>query len=169
MIGISEYVVESKPLQTTHTRNCSFQEFEEVDFVPAPKTTTTTLTSAPGNRKVTTTIETYMYELPGGTPVENFTMPKNVTTSSSSSSDKRHYESHSLTEGNYGLPKREETITYTVPTSNTDKAVHYETHTERYNIPKREETTITYTGEFCKKKSLTNNKPFIGQLASMKV
>lgn len=114
----SSYQAESRPIQNTvttvHTNNG--QEYGNVEYVPVPSPTPAIpINLAPGpNTKVTTTIKTYTYELPGApeTYLPGGTLP-----------------------GGAVLPG-DQTITYTLPrtgTSTTDKTVTYQTITE--NIP----------------------------------
>ncbi|XP_072754525.1 uncharacterized protein [Anoplolepis gracilipes] len=122
-------------LSTVHTSTP--QEYKSIEYVPVPSPSPAIpINLAPGpNTKVTTTIKTYTYELPG--------------------SPETYLPSGSVPGGNVVLPG-DKTIMYTLPgrtstTAATDKTVSYQTMTEnvpdppvRYNSPSNDitETTI---------------------------
>lgn len=108
-------------MTTVHTNTA--QEYGNVEYIPVPSPTPTIpINLAPGpNTKVTTTIKTYTYELPGAP--ETYLPSGGVP-------------------GTVVLPG-DQTITYTLPkgaNSATDKTVTYQTVTE--NVPPR--TPIRY-------------------------
>lgn len=102
---------------TTTVHANAAQEYGNVEYVPVPSPTAAIpINLAPGpNTKVTTTIKTYTYELPG--PPETYLPGGNAP-------------------GTVVLPG-DQTITYTIPkgTSSTDKTITYQTVTE--NVPSR--------------------------------
>ncbi|XP_029043031.1 proteoglycan 4 [Osmia bicornis bicornis] len=113
---------QTEPVQNTLTTvHASAQEYGNVEYVPVPSPTPAIpINLAPGpNTKVTTTIKTYTYELPGAP--ETYLPGSNVP-------------------GTVVLPG-DQTITYTIPkgsTSTSDKMVSYQTVTE--NVPPRTPT-----------------------------
>ncbi|XP_043595568.1 mucin-12 isoform X2 [Bombus pyrosoma] len=120
------YIHESSSYQTEPAQNTTVtttvhanaaQEYGNVEYVPVPSPTAAIpINLAPGpNTKVTTTIKTYTYELPG--PPETYLPGGNAP-------------------GTVVLPG-DQTITYTIPkgTSSTDKTITYQTVTE--NVPSR--------------------------------
>ncbi|XP_076636610.1 uncharacterized protein LOC143349329 isoform X1 [Colletes latitarsis] len=116
------YQTEPAPFLTTGTTNAT-QEYGNTEYIPVPSPTPTIpINLAPGpNTKVTTTIKTYTYELPGAP--ETYLPGGGVP-------------------GTVVLPG-DQTITYTLPkgaSSTTDKTVTYQTVTE--NVPPR--TPIRY-------------------------
>ncbi|KAI4494940.1 hypothetical protein M0804_001141 [Polistes exclamans] len=124
----SSYQTEPRPIQSTVTtvHTNTGQEYGNVEYVPVPSPTPAIpINLAPGpNTKVTTTIKTYTYELPGApeTYLPGGTLP-----------------------GGAVLPG-DQTITYTLPrtgTSTTDKTVTYQTVTE--NIPGGSGSPIKYS------------------------
>ncbi|KAI4503694.1 hypothetical protein M0802_001097 [Mischocyttarus mexicanus] len=125
----SNYQTEPRPIQSTVTtvHANTGQEYGNVEYVPVPSPTPAIpINLAPGpNTKVTTTIKTYTYELPGApeTYLPGGTLP-----------------------GGAVLPG-DQTITYTLPrtgTSTTDnKTVTYQTVTE--NIPGGSGSPIKYS------------------------
>ncbi|XP_015183549.1 PREDICTED: mucin-5AC [Polistes dominula] len=124
----SSYQTEPRPIQSTVTtvHANTGQEYGNVEYVPVPSPTPAIpINLAPGpNTKVTTTIKTYTYELPGApeTYLPGGTLP-----------------------GGAVLPG-DQTITYTLPrtgTSTTDKTVTYQTVTE--NIPGDSGSPIKYS------------------------
>ncbi|XP_060822789.1 mucin-12 [Bombus pascuorum] len=121
-----KYIHESSSYQTEPAQNTTVtttvhanaaQEYGNVEYVPVPSPTPAIpINLAPGpNTKVTTTIKTYTYELPG--PPETYLPGGNAP-------------------GTVVLPG-DQTITYTIPkgTSSTDKTIAYQTVTE--NVPSR--------------------------------
>ncbi|XP_017888489.1 soluble scavenger receptor cysteine-rich domain-containing protein SSC5D [Ceratina calcarata] len=118
---IQESSYQTEPQQTVTTMHTSAaQEYGSMEYVPVPSPTPAIpINLAPGpNTKVTTTIKTYTYELPG--PPETYLPGGNVP-------------------GSVVLPG-DQTITYTIPkgTTTTDKTISYQTMTE--NIPPRTPT-----------------------------
>ncbi|XP_070151547.1 mucin-2 [Polyergus mexicanus] len=106
-------------LTTAHTSTP--QEYKTIEYVPVPSPTPAIpINLAPGpNTKVTTTIKTYTYELPG--------------------SPETYLPGGSVPGGNVVLPV-DQTITYTLPgrtggttAATTDKTITYQTVTE--NVP----------------------------------
>lgn len=121
-----KYIHESSSYQTEPAQNTTVtttvhssaaQEYGNVEYVPVPSPTAAIpINLAPGpNTKVTTTIKTYTYELPG--PPETYLPGGNAP-------------------GTVVLPG-DQTITYTIPkgTGSTDKTIAYQTVTE--NVPSR--------------------------------
>ncbi|KAL6440474.1 hypothetical protein ACFW04_003178 [Cataglyphis niger] len=115
-------------LTTVHTSTP--QEYKTIEYVPVPSPTPAIpINLAPGpNTKVTTTIKTYTYELPG--------------------SPETYLPGGSVPGGNVVLPG-DQTITYTLPgrpsgttTATTDKTITYQTVTE--NIPGHPDTPVKY-------------------------
>ena len=114
------------------------QEYKTIEYVPVPSPSSAIpINLAPGpNTKVTTTIKTYTYELPG--------------------SPETYLPSGSVPGGNVVLPG-DQTITYTLPgrtstTATTDKTVTYQTVTEnapdppvRYSSPSNDLTEKSTT------------------------
>lgn len=103
---------------TTVHKTTAAQEYGNVEYIPVPSPTPAVpINLAPGpNTKVTTTIKTYTYELPG--PPETYLPGGNVP-------------------GTVVLPG-DQTITYTIPkgtTSTADKTITYQTVTE--NVPSK--------------------------------
>ncbi|XP_032664217.1 soluble scavenger receptor cysteine-rich domain-containing protein SSC5D [Odontomachus brunneus] len=123
----TSYQTEPRPVQsavtTVHTN--APQEYKTIEYVPVPSPTPAIpINLAPGpNTKVTTTIKTYTYELPGAP--ETYLPGGNVP-------------------GSVVLPG-EQTITYTLPRGSniTDKTVTYQTVTE--NAPGHPGTPIRYS------------------------
>ncbi|XP_014486926.1 PREDICTED: soluble scavenger receptor cysteine-rich domain-containing protein SSC5D isoform X2 [Dinoponera quadriceps] len=122
----TSYQTEPRPVQsstvTTVHANAP-QEYKTIEYVPSP-TPTIPINLAPGpNTKVTTTIKTYTYELPGApeTYLPGGSVPGSVV-----------------------LPG-EKTITYTLPRSSNiaDKTVTYQTMTE--NAPGPPAVPIRYS------------------------
>lgn len=124
-----KYIHESSSYQTEPVQNTvttvhtsAAQEYGSVEYVPVPSPTPAIpINLAPGpNTKVTTTIKTYTYELPG--PPETYLPGSNVPTA-----------------GSVVLPG-DQTITYTIPkgTSTTDKTITYQAMTE--NVPPKTPT-----------------------------
>lgn len=103
------------------------QEYKTIEYVPVPSPTPAIpINLAPGpNTKVTTTIKTYTYELPGA--------------------PETYLPSGSVPGRNVVLPG-DQTITYTLPgtttTASTDKTVSYQTMTE--NVPGHLDTSVRY-------------------------
>lgn len=116
-LGYQTEPVQQNTVTTVHTTSAA-QEYGNVEYIPVPSPTPAVpINLAPGpNTKVTTTIKTYTYELPG--PPETYLPGGNVP-------------------GTVVLPG-DQTITYTIPkgtTSTTDKTITYQTVTE--NVPSK--------------------------------
>lgn len=119
VLGYQTEPVQQNTVTTVHTS--AAQEYGNVEYIPVPSPTPAVpINLAPGpNTKVTTTIKTYTYELPG--PPETYLPGGNVP-------------------GTVVLPG-DQTITYTIPkgtTSATDKTITYQTVTE--NVPSKTPT-----------------------------
>jgi len=129
----------SQDYQTEPQSTQSMQKYKTIEYgVPSPSPSIP-INLAPGpNTKVTTTIKTYTYELPGA--------PETYLPGSSVS-------------GSVVLPG-DQTITYTLPrtsgTTTTDKTVSYQTVTE--NIPGHPGTPIRYSPADITEKSKTIHK-----------
>ncbi|XP_011258057.1 soluble scavenger receptor cysteine-rich domain-containing protein SSC5D [Camponotus floridanus] len=115
----------TQALTTVHTSTP--QEYKTIEYVPVPSPTPAIpINLAPGpNTKVTTTIKTYTYELPGA--------------------PETYLPGGSVPGRNVVLPG-DQTITYTLPgtttTATTDKTVTYQTMTE--NVPGHLDTSVRY-------------------------
>lgn len=128
------YQTEPRPIHTSTP-----QEHKKVEYVPVPSPSPAIpINLAPGpNTKVTTTIKTYTYELPGAP--ENYLPGSNVS-------------------GSVVLPG-DQTITYTLPKTNgttTDKTVTYQTVTE--NVPGHPKYSSSPSPSDVTKKSTTVHK-----------
>ncbi|XP_061942704.1 soluble scavenger receptor cysteine-rich domain-containing protein SSC5D isoform X1 [Apis cerana] len=115
--GYQTEPVQQNTVTTVH-KTTAAQEYGNVEYIPVPSPTPAVpINLAPGpNTKVTTTIKTYTYELPG--PPETYLPGGNVP-------------------GTVVLPG-DQTITYTIPkgtTSTADKTITYQTVTE--NVPSK--------------------------------
>ncbi|KYM98177.1 PREDICTED: uncharacterized protein LOC108777788 [Cyphomyrmex costatus] len=132
IIHESNYQTEPRSTQST-------QEYKTIEYgVPSPSPSIP-INLAPGpNTKVTTTIKTYTYELPGAPET---------------------YLPGSSVPGSVVLPG-DQTITYTLPrtsgTTTTDKTVTYQTMTE--NVPGRPGSPIRYSPTDITEKSKTIHK-----------
>lgn len=128
----------SQDYQTEPRSTQSTQEYKTIEYVPVPSPSPSIpINLAPGpNTKVTTTIKTYTYELPGAPET---------------------YLPGSSVPGSVVLPG-DQTITYTVPRTSgtTDKTITYQTVTE--NVPGHPGTPIRYSPTDITEKSKTIHK-----------